>query len=147
MKSSIDPVMKNLIRVLLLIAVVMIWASLLVGAQELDNSSLLAHHHTTIDEPGNTRPLGNKDSGSIINRKLVSFELVYHQANDEIEVTSTDRIVDLGYRIYGFEGKSISEGVLPNNGRLAVQPSAEGTFIIALYRDEQVVGMKKIVLM
>lgn len=147
MKSTIDPDMRNLIRVILLIAVVMIWASLLVGAQELDNSALLAHHQITSEETDKVQSLCTKASSSILDRKLVTFDLVYHQAEHEIEVTSTERIDQLGYRIYGLEGKSISEGAMPQNGRLAVQQTASGTLIIALYRNKQVVGMKKLILM
>jgi hypothetical protein len=94
----------------------------------------------------NLKVYGPASTSSVNDRDLVTFQLHHNAAQQRIEIQTAERIDDLSYRVYGLEGRSLSEGILPINGKLEIPSTAVGTYIVALYRDEKIVGMKKIVL-
>ena len=99
---------------------------------------------------GNLRNLkvyGPPSTSSVHDRELLNFQLIHDASSQEIEVRTADNKGDLHYRSYGSDGQLISSGKLPSNGRLQIPTTAVSTYIIALYRNEKVVGMKKILLM
>lgn len=93
----------------------------------------------------NLKVYGKVAVGIERNQQIV-FNLVHLPQNETVKVHSTESLKNVDFKIYATNGKTIDAQELPVSGLINIASLPVGTHVVALYRDNQVIGMKKLII-
>ncbi len=96
---------------------------------------------------GNFRNLKvyGKVAVGIERNETIVFDLIHLPQYEMLQVRSSDKLTNVQCKIYSIHGKTITAQDLPESGMIPIQGMPAGPHVITLYRNNRLIGMKKVI--
>ena len=79
--------------------------------------------------------------------ELLDFQLVNYANNEMVQVQASEPLNDIIYKIYAADGRTVQTQALSQNGMISTSGLTSGTHVISLYREQRLIGMRKLITM